>query len=145
MEEQQTEDRFLTFGLSGLLPDGAKIRLDSITRIVTRIEADGSFSEQVTFPPGEYDVFVALLSAHPYYSSREALLSAYSRRSLADCIKRINDAQDANDVDLAIKQVRGVLHRARAKMHCLGLEAQAIVDTGYMLMVYTYPERKRRH
>lgn len=141
---EQAEERFLTFTLFGVLPEGTKIRLDSITRIVTRIESDGSFSEQVTFPPGEYDVFVALLSAHPYYASREALLSAYSRRSLEDCIKRINDAQDANDVDLAVKQVRGVLHRARAKMHMLGLEAQAVVDTGYILMTYTYPERKRR-
>lgn len=144
MEEQAEEGRFLTFTLDSLLPVGVRVRIDTITKIVTCIEEDGTFSEQFTLTDAEYDVFIALLSAYPHYAPREALLRAYSRRSIEQCRKRIYDAELAGDVGAVMSPVRNLLSRARLKLHLIGLEATSLPDTGYILLPYVDSWRKRK-
>jgi hypothetical protein len=142
--EQTEEGRFLTFTLELLLPVGVRIRIDTATKILTRIEEDNTFSEQFNLTDMEYDVFVALLGTYPQYTPREVLLSAYSGRSIEQCLRRIHDAEIAGNVTVIMSPVRNLLSRTRLKLHMIGIEATSLPDTGYMLLPYVDSWRKRR-
>lgn len=138
----KTDAHFLEFSLKGdrpeddLLPEGCKLTVNTVAHIVTLVEADSTFSEQVAFPPAEYDMFLVLLSAYPHYAPREAMLSAYSGRSIEECRERIRFAEEEDNIDIAMASVRNVLSRSRMKMRMFGIDALPIVETGYILMKF---------
>lgn len=137
-------ERFVSYTLSGLLPDGSRITINTIPpHTATLVESDGTFSEQETFTPVEYDLVMVLFSSYPYYAPREELLYAYSGRSVEDCRARIQQAVEADNMDLVMKDVRNILSRTRLKLHALGVSAVAVLELGYLLKPYV--EKKGKH
>jgi hypothetical protein len=129
------EERFVTYSLGDMLPEGDKIILDRELRILTQVRVpDGIIIEQQRFTDNEYYLLIEILSSFPYYCPLEKMLSAHYGRSLERCRQDFIRARQDGSIDALMRPVRNVLSKVRLKIHPFALEISSILDTGYILM-----------
>jgi|SRR5450755_2200908 len=125
--------RFTTYALSSILPDGDVLTLDSDQGILSQLH-ECNIIEQQLLSPSEMYVVEALLKNHPNYSPYEMVLSAMTGKSVEKCRERVNWGLDNTAVDVVMRPVRNLLGRVRMKLNPFGVQVKSIVNMGYMLV-----------
>jgi|SRR5579859_4525850 len=142
---QENNEEVLHFSLQGLLPSGHTLALNTtlgtLSHLAIKQDRPSLISEE-QFTTSEICVLMPLLESHPYYCPYEVLLASFNmaritEKTIAQCRRRLQEAQEAGVWDQEMRPVRNVLSRTRLKTRTFGIEIASILETGYILM-YMY-------
>jgi hypothetical protein len=123
--------RFRSYTLPSILPSDIEVVLNLEDHIVTLIVA-GDFEAQQIFTAPEMSALLALLEAHPEPCTNAALYATFAEVSLDEAETLLQVVGDTY-LDIALRPVRAVLKRCRAKLDALNLGIQPVDSTGYKL------------
>ena len=137
MRMSELQERFISYGLSNLLPEDSKLVLDNELRILSELRPLGeacNIVEQQQFTDQEWILLCMALASHPYYCPFADLLAAQTGRPLEKCQRAVNRALEEGDIDAVMRPVRNTLSRCRLKTRPFGLDIRSMIETGYVLM-----------
>lgn len=137
------EERFMTYSLSGLLPEGQTLVADAQLRILSLL-GESQMIEQQHLTDNEYFLVMELLASYPYHCPLEQLLSTTSGRSLSRCREQVMRALEEGSIDFLMRPTRNLLSRCRVKLHPFGIDIRSIIGTGYQLLPDTVGRGSRR-
>ena len=131
--------QFRVFTLPGVLPEGHVLVLNThpyslSTFVLTQLspEAYGLVAQEVITELETY-VLVALLESYPHYSPYEVLQAAITDEVVSHARTTVHRAVERRTLDRAMKPVRNILSRCRAKMHTFGIDIRSLHGEGYIL------------
>jgi hypothetical protein len=127
-------ERFRPYALSGLLPEGHHLVLDTARGVLSQISDECQFVEQQLLTVEELSVIAELLASYPYHAPDAMLLSVKTQEDLKLCQKKVNMAYEMGTWDAVLRPVRNLMSRCRLKLHPFGIDARSVVQTGYILM-----------
>ncbi len=140
MRMSESQERFISYSLSNLLPEDSKLVLDNKLRILSQLrplDEACSIVEQQQFSDQEWVLLREVLATHPYFCPFANLLAAQTGTSLEECQRVVNRAleeREEGDLDTVLRPVRNTLSRCRLKTRHFGLDIRSMIETGYMLM-----------
>ena len=134
-----TTPQFRVFTLPGVLPEGHVLVLNThpyslSTFVLTQLSAEvyGLVAQEVVTELEMY-VLVALLESYPHYSPYEVLQAAITDEVISHARTTVHRAVERRTMDRAMKPVRNILSRCRAKMHTFGMDIRSLHGEGYIL------------
>ncbi|HZU68797.1 MAG TPA: hypothetical protein VFA09_16080 [Ktedonobacteraceae bacterium] len=80
-----------------------------------------------------------MVESYPHYCPYEVLLarlaggSSSDEQAVARARQQLYEAYDEGRGEVLLRPLRNVLSRVRLKLHVLGLDVVAMVETGYLL------------
>jgi hypothetical protein len=128
-----------TAALQSLLPPQYRLEFNEEARIMNILRVDApQLLAQPQFTENEWCVLLVLFASYPHYAPYETLLSCLTLLPVAECRKRIQQAQQAGSQALSreLKPVYRALSGVRAKLDDAApyLKISFIRDTGYSLI-----------
>ena len=131
--------QFRVFTLPGVLPEGHVLVLNThpyslSTFVLTQLSAEvhGLVAQEVLTELEMY-VLVALLESYPQYCPYEVLRAAITDEALSHARASVHRAVEHKTLDRAMKPIRNILSRCRAKLHAFGIDIRSIHGEGYIL------------
>ncbi len=157
----ESSEEIIHFPLKGLLGADQSLALNSALGTISLL-ANGDerpvlvMEQQLT--TSEMGAFLPLLEEYPYYAPYETLLASFltgkaSELAIARCRRQLQEAKQYDEEneekgqtgatawDQEMRPLRNVLSRVRPKIRRLGLDVTSILETGYLLKVYS-PRRR---
>ena len=133
------------YSFDGTLPENQVFALSHETGTISLLEATergARLLAQQQFTSSELSVLLPLIASFPYHCPYEELFAHFytvnpSEKRIAQAREHLEEAKAAGEWDSEMRCVRNMLSRARLKARHLGLDAVAILDTGYMLKIKT--------
>lgn len=134
----------LHFSFPGLLPEEQTVVLNTVAgslSLLTFYEGRAYELYHVPVSHAEMPLLIAIFQASPYYASYEVVHAAslYGHTSDARVERSREELEEASKAGLwdhAMRPVRNVLSRGRAKIRPCGLDIVSILETGYILRAY---------
>jgi len=124
--------QFRVFSLPGVLPAGHVLVLNThpyslSTFVLTQLSPEeyGLVAQEVVTELEMY-VLVALLEAYPHYCPYEVLQAAVTDEVISHARATVYRAVERRTLDRAMKPVRNILSRCRAKLHTFGIDIRSI-------------------
>src|SRR6266446_4555657 len=131
--------QFRYFRLPGVLPEGHVLVLNThpyslSTFVLTQLSAEvhGLVAQEVVTELEMY-VLVALLEAYPHYCPYGVLRAAITDEAISHARTTVYRAAERRTLDRAMKPVRNILSRCRAKLHTFGIDIRSLHGEGYIL------------
>jgi DNA-binding winged helix-turn-helix (wHTH) protein len=139
LRQYGTTQQFRVFSLPGVLPEGHVLVLNThpyslSTFVLTQLSAEvyGLVAQEVVTELEMY-VLVALLEAYPHYCPYEVLQAAITDEVLSHARTTVYRAAEHRTMDRAMKPIRNILSRSRAKLHTFGIDIRSLHGEGYIL------------
>ena len=135
----KTTQQFRVFSLPGVLPAGHVLVLNThpyslSTFVLTQLSPEGyGLVAQEVVTELEMYVLVALLEAYPHYCPYEVLQAAITDEAISHARTTVYRAAERRTLDRAMKPVRNILSRCRAKLHTFGIDIRSLHGEGYIL------------
>jgi len=104
------------------------------TFVLTQLSPEGyGLVAQEVVTELEMYVLVALLEAYPHYCPYEVLQAAITDEAISHARTTVYRAAERRTLDRAMKPVRNILSRCRAKLHTFGIDIRSLHGEGYIL------------
>jgi hypothetical protein len=134
-EAESEQRRFHVYPLPGLYPEEVCLVLDTQERVLTRLSRDGRrVIEQVVLSEIQMYLLDELFAAYPDYCPLAVLLAAYLNENVEQCQAHVNQAFDSGTAPKELRGVYAPIASSRTKLRTLGLGADLLRATGYLLV-----------
>lgn len=143
VERDLDNETILHFSLSGALPDGYTLALNTTLGTLSCIASGDELPrlvQQQQFTNSELTMLVPLLESFPHYCPYEVLFASFYNGNVTDpmvarCRRQLQESLEDGTWELQMRPIRNVLSRTRLKLRPFGVNILSILETGCILQV----------